>query len=509
MRTLHKKINSFLLCCMAFALITLSACNKDNIALAPVITSIRNYAAAPNDTLVTSIIPGQWIVIQGQNLKNAVAILFDGVPAQFNYELFANDKAVVQIPSSIPFNNVAAADLNTVKYITTAGTTTFKFSVNSLPGTITGNSMSASNVVGDSVYIYGTNLYLIKNVTIAGDTISPFTTAQDGSHIGFKLPSITQPMPWHVRVTAASGIYTYDISIVPIISGVSNANPSEGDSVYVYGSNLNGIQSLSFAGTSITSFKEASNGSSVGFVAPSLSQSAPVKIVSTYGTASTVYNVNSQISNDGMLANMEWGNYFGWAWWGGVSLTVNSAANSGGWITVRSDFDGVLGTDNSMFVSYNTGIMKSGDGTSSDGKYNFPIGANQWVPTANLSDPVGDWAIQFEISVAHPWNGGTLCFVSGFAGNYMARYEPWQISASSTAAFSTKGWRTVTIPLSAFRASDPILGDGEGASVASLTDLLGSTGNTGLNIYLHNFSTSPTETGFYAAIDNVRVVKIK
>jgi hypothetical protein len=133
------------------------------------------------------------------------------------------------------------------------------------------------------------------------------------------------------------------------------------------------------------------------------------------------------------------------------------------------------------------------------------------MPTANLSDPVGDWALQFEMSVgdAKPWNGGTLCFTSGFAGNYVARYEPWQISASSTKAFTTKGWETVTIPLSSFRAEDTKLGIGEGASVASLTDLLGSTGNTGLNIYLHNFSTTATTTGFYGAFDNIRVVKIK
>jgi hypothetical protein len=113
------------------------------------------------------------------------------------------------------------------------------------------------------------------------------------------------------------------------------------------------------------------------------------------------------------------------------------------------------------------------------------------------------------MSVANPWNGGTLCFETGFANNYMARYEPWQISASSTKAFSTKGWQTVTIPLSSFRAEDTNLGKGEGVSVASLNDLLGGTGNTSLNIYLHNFSTSPTATGFYAAFDNIRVVKIK
>jgi len=500
---------SFQILLLLIAVALIPACKKTTSGNIPSITSIRNYAAAPNDTLVTGITPGQWVVIQGQNLKNAVQILVDGVPAQFNYALFAEDKAVLQIPSVIPFNDVPAEELNTLKYYTTEGSTTYSFGVNAPPATITGNSMSSSNKVGDSVHIYGTNLYLIKSLTIAGVPISPLSTVSDGSSIGFTLPVISKSMPWHGVIVAASGTYNFEISIVPLIASVSNANPSEGDSVYVYGSNLSGVTSFTFAGTAITNFVEAADGSSVGFKAPSLSQTGPVQIVTTYGKASTAFNMNSKISNNGMLANMEWGNYFGWQWWGGAGLTVNSVANSGGWITVKSDLDGVLGTNNSMFVSYDKGVMPGGAGSAFDGAYNFPIGANQWVPTANLSDPVANWAIQFEISVAHPWEGSTLCFVGGFAGNYIARYEPWQISASSTTAFTTKGWVTVTIPLTSFRASDPTLGDGMGASVASLTSLLGSTGNTSLSIYLHNFKTSATATGFYAALDNVRVVKIK
>lgn len=500
---------SFQLLLLLIAVALVPACKKTVSGNAPTITSIRNYAASPGDTLVTSITQGQWIVINGQNLKNAVQIMVDGVPVQFNYALFADDKAVIQVPSTIPFNDVAAADLNTLKYYTTDGSTTYSFGVNAPPATITGNSMSSSNKVGDSIHIYGTNLFLIKSLTIAGVSVSPFSTVTDGSSIGFTLPLITQPMPWHGVLVAASGTYNFDISIVPLITSVSNANPSLGDSVYVYGTNLSGVTSFTFGGAAITGFIEAADGLSVGFKAPSLSQSGPIKIVTTYGTATSVFNVNSQISTNGMLANMEWGNYFGWQWWGGAGLTVNSAANSGGWIAVKTDLDGVLGTDNSMFVTYDKGVMPGGAGSAFDGTYNFPIGANQWVPAANLSDPVANWAIQFEISVARPWEGSTLCFVGGFAGNYIARYEPWQISASSTKAFATKGWQTVTIPLTSFRASDPTLGDGMGASVTSLTNLLGSTGNTGLSIYLHNFKTSSTATGFYAALDNVRVVKIK
>jgi hypothetical protein len=46
--------------------------------------------------------------------------------------------------------------------------------------------------------------------------------------------------------------------------------------------------------------------------------------------------------------------------------------------------------------------------------------------------------------------GGTLLIKTRFAGDtYVARYEPWKIPGSNkTAAFKTKGWQTVIIPLS-------------------------------------------------------------
>ena len=108
-----------------------------------------------------------------------------------------------------------------------------------------------------------------------------------------------------------------------------------------------------------------------------------------------------------------------------------------------------------------------------------------------------------------PWNGGTLYFKTEFAGeSFVARYEPWKIPGSNkTLAFKTEGWQTVTIPLSQFRSEDITLGDGD--SVTSLNALLGPTGASSYDLTLKNFASSSTATGFYAAIDNIRVQKIK
>ena len=126
---------------------------------------------------------------------------------------------------------------------------------------------------------------------------------------------------------------------------------------------------------------------------------------------------------------------------------------------------------------------------------------------ANLTDPGTGWALKFEINIHKPWNGGTLCLKSS-NGDYVARYEPWQISSSKTAAYTTKGWQTVTIPLSSFRAKDANLGEGKGSSIAKVSDLLDpSSKNGGLVLYIHNYSTAPTATSFDGAFDNFRIVK--
>lgn len=500
-KLLNNRISHLLFLSMMLIVTMLTSCNNDDdLNGAPVITTVRNYAAAPNDTLVTKIVPGQWIVIHGKNLKQAIKISFNGSPAKFDGGLFSDDTAVLQVPWSLPFNNIDPDVVNTIQYVTNTGTTTFKFDVIPPPATITGNSMTAATKVGDSIYIYGTNLYLIKKLTLADMDISSFKTADDGSSVGFILPVINKPMPWAGVLVAASGTYEFDVLIVPEIYAVSNANPSQGDLVRVYGKNLNGISSFSFGSKAVTAFTEDPDGTYVEFTAPDMWSytSGKVTIVNTYGTVSTPYDINTQNNKWlGLLANFEWGDYFGYQWWGDISLAFGPVA----------DFNGSMGTNNSMYVYFNTPVL---DGGAS--KY-APLGnsntGNKWIPAENISDPVENWGLQFEISVAHPWDGGTLYIRTEFAGdNFVARYEPWKIPGSNkTLAYKTNGWQTVTIPLSEFRSKVLTLGDGESAS--RLNQLLGSTGASSYNMTLKNFASFKTTTGFYAAIDNIRVVKIK
>jgi hypothetical protein len=390
-----------LLFCMAAAFILLPGCKKESVN-APVITGVRNYAPAPGDSVLQSLVPGQWVVLLGHNLENAIQVSFDGIPATFNAGLFSDTSAVVQVPSVIPFPSVPAEKLNTIYYVTPEGSTTFTFNIVAPP---------------------------------------------------------------------------------PTITSVSNENANMDDSVYIYGFNFFFIQQITFAGSTITDYAASGDGTSIGFVLPALSQSGPVIITTQSGADTTAYNVNNASTES--LCNFDNLNTFSWG-----TNTDNSSAN----------FPGNRGS----YAILSNGVLPAGEGTWWGWQRSINTNDVQWLPVSNLSNPVDNYAFKFEISVPVEFIGTSIYIVKGYSFTYMARYEPWKDANGATFPFATKGWRTVTIPLSEFRKDD-----GKGLPASSLVELLGSSGSGVVNIHTKNFSSSPTPTGLNAAIDNIRVVRIK
>jgi hypothetical protein len=400
-KILINRIHCLLLFCMATAFILLPACKKDT-ASNPVITGVRSYEPAPGDSVLQSLLPGQWVVLLGHNLSNAVQISFNGIPATVNSALYSDTSVVVQVPTVIPFPSVPAEELNTIRYVTTHGTTTFTFNIVAPP---------------------------------------------------------------------------------PTIAGISNENANEGDSVYINGLNFFFVEEVIFAGVPVTSYAASGDGTSIGFVVPALTQSGPVVVTTKSGTASTVFNVNDVAT--GVLCNFDNVNTFSWG-----TRTDNSSVNYPG--------------NRGYYAVLSNGVLPAGDGTWWSWQRSINTNDVQWVPVDSLSVPVDQYALKFEISVPGEWNGTSIYIVKGYNFSFMARYEPWLDANGVAFSFTTKGWRTVTIPLTAFRRND-----GKGASAASLTELLGSSGAGAVNIHTKNFTGSPTATGLNAAVDNIRVVKIK
>ena len=398
-KILYNRIG-LLLFLMAVTFMVLPACKKDAVS-GPVITGVRNYAVAPGDSVLQSLLPGQRVVLLGHNLGSAVRITFNGIPAEFNSALFSDTSAVVQVPAVIPFPSVPADQLNTIVYVSTEGSTTFNFNIVAPP---------------------------------------------------------------------------------PTITGISNENANAGDSVYVYGLNFFFIEQLTFAGTPVTAFKGSEDGTAVGFVLPSLTQGGPVVITTKSGRASTVYNVNDPTT--GVLCNFDNVNTFSW----GCNVE-NSSAN----------FPGNKGN----YAVLNSGVLSANEGSWWNGGRSINTNNVQWLPVGNLNDPLGNYALKFEMNVPNEWNGTSVFIVKDYNWDYLARFEPWKDANGAAFSFTTRGWRTVTIPLSMFRKDR-----GKAASAASLTALLGSSGNGAINFFTINDNSSSTPTGFTIAVDNIRLVKV-
>ncbi|NRF37787.1 glycan-binding surface protein [Pedobacter foliorum] len=403
MKKLLNKANSLLLLVLfATMFFILEGCKKENSSSStgiPVITGVRNYVASPGDSLLTSVGTGKWVVISGRNLKGALQIYFNGVKGAFNDAWFSDTSAIVLLPEVIAFPLVQAADLNTIRYVTVHGETTFSFPI---------------------------------------------------------------------------------VAPAPTISGISNESANPGDSVKINGFNFFFIEHVSYAGVEVTGFTGSSDGTAISMAVPaSVSSGGPVTVVTKSGSATTFYHVHDYVT--GVLNNYDGINTFSWG-----SDVSNSSVN----------FPGNNG---------NYGVMKAsnipaGNGNWWDGGRSVNTNAVQWVPVANLQDTLNNYALKFEVAVNKPWVNGSIQIVKDYTWTYFALYRQWKNANGSTTPFKTNGWQTVTIPLSNFLSN--------GLPASTLTELLGSTGNGALNLTFMNDGTT-TVDNFEAAIDNIRIVKIK
>jgi len=510
-KSLIYHIRLLLLCIVAGSII-LPSCKKDKPAAAPSISYVRNYAASPNDTILNTVAAGQWVVVVGKNLSGVSQAFFGSTHATINSTFLSDTCIVIQIPS-IPFQNMPR-DVNGITLVNEGGTANFAISITGTPiiSRVRNNEASPKDTVvarlfpGQQINIVGYNLKNATRIAFQGINADLTNAVYTDSSVVVTIPANLSggdaALVNMISVTTKYGTGGFWIKIIgpPIITSFSYEFPKEGDSVYIHGLNFVSVSNLSFVGTPITSYDVLSD-SVIGFTAPALSADGGTVVIETrVGSFTTAYKVNDLTSLYagfvGLIGNMDWdvtGDYFGWNWNGG-SLTSSNPKS--GWPSYNADF----GVGTGMYVEYKSPTLNGGAGDAGNNIYMNDSHAG-WVTPANLTDPGNNWAFKFEINVHNPWNGGTLCIKTNKTDAYIARYEPWKISSSKTAAYTTKGWQTVTIPLSEFRKDD-------GTAITKVSDLLDvQSGNAGLFVYIHNYSTSATATSFDAAFDNFRVVK--
>ncbi|MDM8159974.1 glycan-binding surface protein [Labilibaculum sp. K2S] len=512
-------VRRLLLTCFAAILILLSACEKD-IVHAPVITQIRNYEASPNDTLIDVVLAEQWVILEGRNLAGITVAYFNGVRADINSTMLTDHYAVIQIPN-IEFQNVSDEARNKIEVVSEGGIGSYEIPVKGAPyiSYVRSAADSPNDIIvnvlypGNQINIIGYNLKDATEISFQGIladlTNVVYTDTSAIVQVPADLSGSDASKANTITYTTKIGEGTFPIKIVgpPVISSVSYEIPREGDQVYLFGYNFVSIQSLVFAGVPITSYEVSANESMIGFIAPALTQSGSVEITTLAGTFTTAYMVNDidfiNAGGVGILANMEWGDYFGWTWW--KEGILNSSDPNSGWPPYNADFGEGFG----MYLELKSPVLNGGEGAVGNSMY---FGDCLWVPTENLDDSGNNWALKFEINVPNAWNGSTICIrttddETSTRYKYVARVEPWQITSTKTADFVTSGWQTVTIPLSEFRDEDDNGVEGKGPSITKVSDLLNpASEKSGLIVYLHNYKTSAS-TSFDGAFDNLRVTK--
>ncbi len=198
----HKYIFLFL---SAAALLTQVACKKTNSGAAPQIAQIRAISPSPNDSVLTTALPGQIVVVQGTNLGAAYKVSFNGFPATLNTALFADGNLVVTIPA-IAWDSIPSGKLDLVEVTTPAGTASYTFHITAPAPTITSLSNEMATA-GTSLTIYGNNFYAISKVVFPGGIEVSNPTVSGITQITLTVPpGITSGGP--IEVVGAFGTGT-------------------------------------------------------------------------------------------------------------------------------------------------------------------------------------------------------------------------------------------------------------------------------------------------------------
>jgi hypothetical protein len=480
------------------SILVLVACEKDDVN-PPMITEIRNYAASPDDTLITNLNTGQWVVVLGQNLSGVTQVYFGSTPANINRTLLTEGSIVVQVPD-IPFAEVPRDQVNIVTVVSNGGTTSFEIPIIGQPlisyvrdyVDAPGDSIIHTILPGQLINIVGYNLKDATSIAFQGVEADLnnviYTDTSAIVRVPGDLSGSDEELVDMFSVTNEVGTGSFAIKILgpPIILAISNENPNEGDVVVLFGNNFVSVESITFAGVEISSFEISPDGMLAGFVVPELTESGPVEITTPAGTFTTLYNVNDVTT--GVLANFDAISPVGW---GGGGAVVSDNA---------TDFPGNKG----KYALLQNDALNPWDWGAWNSKRIVILDPVTWLPAANVSDPLNSWAVKFEINVPSDWNGTTL-FISSEHNDFKAFYQPWKKANGDTFSYRTNGWQTVTVPFSQF-----FKGWGGNVPPATIAELLGgTTGVSAIAFQTMNISSTTTPKGLNSAVDNIRVVKIK
>lgn len=310
-------------------------------------------------------------------------------------------------------------------------------------------------------------------------------------------------------VNADKDTTTYDFKTLvpnPVVSSMDNEWAAAGDTVTLKGDYLLNYASAPLKITmpgnvAVTNFISYSK-TACKFVVPAGSQKGYISVTSKYGTGRSKFYFD-----DDRYILFDWDND------GDKALASGHGWRNG---NTTTSIDGVKSIDGNFL--YFKGALEAGIGATwdeDDFSFNYwPDVANGYPELsslANFSSP-SNMCLKFEVNVPVAWASAAMQIV--FTGNSQVTYSTANNSYFSNSSvaravwtpwygldggYTTKGWTTVTIPLSNFKFSY----DGSAAASANTSNF------TGLSFFVWNGPYVGTKCTPTICIDNIRVAPIE
>ena len=337
-----------------------------------------------------------------------------------------------------------------------------------------------------------------------------------------------------IQFVKDNGTSTYEFTIraaSPQISSVSNTLPQAGETVIVYGSNLQETKKVTLPGgvevTDITNATEkTADGKWFSFVMPSgVTSGGSIPTEGANGTAVSAAYFNDK---DCMVLDFDSNGTQGYWSWSATGSMINKDSdlvsdplNSGRGLVCPMVPGRMLAAGVAAGKNRASEVWTAGNGEAMDDWARMYT----YIPKTT---PLTDVAFQFDIYVPEEWiNTGYIqvnlannSSFTGYGSNEstsigVAYFIPW-IQNGAVVAFKTSGWQTVTIPFSEFGRFKAEIANSKTPTFQELVEYRNGTDykNCGLAFVNGDFTYGGTEYKSAVCkqkvyVDNFRVVPCK
>jgi hypothetical protein len=246
---------------------------------------------ASADAIVTSFTPlsgtpGTLVSITGTGFTGMTGVDFDagsGPDAAVTWTFISDTSATAVVPCSTEDGPIR---VNTPGPDTPSPTS---FTVDPAGAATITSFTPTSGPVGTSVVITGTNFCGATQVRFNATT-APTYTVNSATQITAIVPAGATTGPVHVTtgVGTADSATNFTVTTAPTITSFAPTSGAVGTSVVITGTNLSGVTSVKFNGTSATF--SANTATSVTAIVPAGATTGPITVIAAAGTATSATN---------------------------------------------------------------------------------------------------------------------------------------------------------------------------------------------------------------------------